>query len=147
MAEILFYHLTRSRVEQALPALVQRSTARDWRVLVHLGREDGAAISDALWQAGPTTFIAHGLEGRDEADGQPVWLATGESGFEAQVAFALGGAFPEDADRHERTVVMFDGHDADAVSGARERWKQLKGEGHDLTYWQQDDEGRWNKKG
>ena len=147
MAEVLFYHLTRSRVEQALPALVQRSTARGWRVLVRLGSEDGARLSDALWQAGPTTFVAHGLEGRDEPQGQPVWLATGDHEFEAEVAFALGGAFPRDAAAHARTVVMFDGYDEDAVAAARARWKALKGEGHELTYWQQDDEGGWRKKG
>ncbi|MGO6906007.1 DNA polymerase III subunit chi, partial [Rhizobium ruizarguesonis] len=25
-------------------------------------------------------------------------------------------------------------------------WKKLKGEGHNLTYWQQTSEGRWEKK-
>jgi len=40
---------------------------------------------------------------------------------------------------------LFDGRDEDAVTSARARWKALKDEGHDLTYWQQGERG-WEKK-
>jgi DNA polymerase-3 subunit chi len=32
------------------------------------------------------------------------------------------------------------------VEAARGHWKRLKGEGHQLTYWQQNNDGRWVKK-
>jgi DNA polymerase-3 subunit chi len=41
---------------------------------------------------------------------------------------------------------MFDGYDQEQLEGARAQWKKLKGEGHSLTYWQQTQEGRWEKK-
>ena len=40
---------------------------------------------------------------------------------------------------------MFSGHDPDAVAEARLAWKALR-EGNALTYWQQEQDGRWVKK-
>ena len=42
--------------------------------------------------------------------------------------------------------IMFDGHDDEAVSAARQRWKAHKDSGHALTYWQQTERGGWEKK-
>ena len=42
-------------------------------------------------------------------------------------------------------IEIFDGGDDTAVAAARERWKAYKAAGHDLTYWQQTDDGRWEK--
>jgi DNA polymerase-3 subunit chi len=50
---------------------------------------------------------------------------------------------PED---FERRAVQFDGNDEAALAAARAQWADLKNAGHDLTYWQQTDEGRWEKK-
>ena len=41
---------------------------------------------------------------------------------------------------------MFDGYDQAQLEGARAHWKTLKAEGHALTYWQQNQDGRWVKK-
>jgi DNA polymerase-3 subunit chi len=43
-------------------------------------------------------------------------------------------------------IVLFDGNDPDALAGAREQWRAVKAAGHDATYWQQDERGRWAKK-
>ncbi len=53
---------------------------------------------------------------------------------------------PADAALYERIVLLFDGNDAEAVQGAREHWKEAKEQGFAATYWQQSDEGRWEKK-
>jgi DNA polymerase-3 subunit chi len=46
----------------------------------------------------------------------------------------------------ERLVMMFDGHDqTPARSGARPV-EGLKSDGHSLTYWQQTEDRRWQKK-
>ena len=47
---------------------------------------------------------------------------------------------------YERCAVLFDGNDETALAAARAQWTGLKDAGHDLTYWQQNDEGRWEKK-
>jgi DNA polymerase III subunit chi len=47
---------------------------------------------------------------------------------------------------YERLVYMFDGHDPEAVEEARAAWKALSAD-NDCTYWQQEANGRWVKKG
>jgi DNA polymerase-3 subunit chi len=46
---------------------------------------------------------------------------------------------------YQRCLDLFDGNDADAVSAARERWREAKAAGHTLTYWQQT-QGGWTKQ-
>ena len=47
--------------------------------------------------------------------------------------------------RFERVVLMFDGHDAEAVDRARGQWRAVSEAGLKAIYWAQDD-GRWVKK-
>ena len=59
--------------------------------------------------------------------------------------FFINGITPENLDGSDRVFVLFDGNDDAALSVARGQWKALKGEGHALSYWQQDDAGRWTQ--
>jgi len=63
----------------------------------------------------------------------------------ANVRFFVDRAVPQSAEGYERIVFMFSGHDPDAVTEARAAWRALR-EGNQVTYWQQDDGGRWVKK-
>ena len=50
MAEALFYHLTESTLEQALPALLEKSVQRGWSVVVQTGTEERRDALDVhLW--------------------------------------------------------------------------------------------------
>ena len=40
MADVLFYHLTESTLEDALPGLLERSVDRGWRAVVQTGTEE-----------------------------------------------------------------------------------------------------------
>ncbi len=44
-------------------------------------------------------------------------------------------------------MVLFDGNDEEAVAAARDRWRAVKAAGYEATYWQQDEDGRWQRKG
>ena len=43
-------------------------------------------------------------------------------------------------------MILFDGNEPDRVEQARAKWKAVKAAGHDATYWQQNERGRWEKK-
>ena len=47
---------------------------------------------------------------------------------------------------YERAIHLFDGNDPDSVDAAREQWKSAQAAGHVVTYWQQDEAGRWQQK-
>ncbi len=146
MTEVLFYHLTDQRLEQALPGLLERSLERGWRAVVQTGGEERRDALDAhLWTYRDESFLPHGREG--DAEGQSVWLTVeSDNPNRSQIRFLVDGAEPPaDLASYERVVLMFDGHDSDAVSNARVHWKAQKEAGHDLAYWQQED-GRWIKK-
>ncbi len=55
-------------------------------------------------------------------------------------------ASSEDLAGYERAIHLFDGNDPDSVDAAREQWKTAQAAGHAVTYWQQDDAGRWQQK-
>ena len=153
MTEVLFYHLTQNSFQQALPALLEKCLEREWKVTVQLQDDDQRdLLNDHLWTYRDDSFLPHGsqrdLEGRGTADpsDHPIWLTTTtENANASQVRFLIGNCVPGTIDDYTRVIYMFDGQDEEAVSAARERWKIEKKAGHELTYWQQDEAGRWRK--
>lgn len=148
MTEVLFYHLTESKLEDALPALLEKSVERGWKVVVQTNDEARRDMLDAhLWTFRDESFLPHGTDVAPMAEAQPVLLTTeSENVNSATVRFMVDGAAPPPLDAYERVVFMFDGYDQQQLESARAEWKRLKGEGHALTYWQQSPEGRWVKK-
>jgi len=149
MAEVLFYHLQRQPVEAVLPGLLLRSLERGWRVVVEAGDEQRmAALDDHLWTFSDDSFLPHGSAREPDIASQPVALVC-EPGNpnNANVRFLVHGArAPDDLSAWERVVLMFDGADEAALSAAREDWRKVKALGAEATYWQQNDQGRWEKK-
>ncbi|MGE6739117.1 DNA polymerase III subunit chi [Allorhizobium pseudoryzae] len=148
MTEVLFYHLTESKLEDALPALLEKSVERGWRVALQtVGEERRDFLDQHLWTFREDSFLPHGTETSDFAEDQPVLLTvSGDNRNNATVRFIVDGADPPDLTAYDRVVFMFDGFDTEQLDGARAQWKRLKGDGHQLTYWQQSPEGRWIKK-
>jgi DNA polymerase-3 subunit chi len=62
------------------------------------------------------------------------------------VRFLADGAEASNVDGYQRVVIMFDGNDPEAVDRARASWTKIKAAGHEATYWQQSERGRWEKK-
>ncbi len=148
--EISFYHLTRTTLEAALPQMLEKTLERGQRAVVRAGSAERVeALNGWLWTYQDRAFLPHGSTKDGHAALQPIWLTDkDERPNEAQVLFLTDGAVSGDeiAD-FERCAVLFDGNDEAALAAARAQWSDLKGSGHDLTYWQQTDEGRWEKKG
>ena len=148
MAEILFYHLTESTLEEVLPGLLERSVGRGWKVVVQTGSEERRdALDTHLWTFRDDSFLGHGTDREPHAGEQPVLLTTTAANPNgAQIRFLVDGAEPPPLDGYERAVLMFDGHDEAQMAAARGHWKALKAAGHELTYWQQGPDRRWERK-
>jgi DNA polymerase-3 subunit chi len=146
---MLFYHLQRQPLEKVLPALLEKSLARGWRVVVQASSDERVDALDAhLWTYRDDAFLPHGTDREQDPASQPVLLTTREHNpNRAEVRFLIDGAdVPVDAAGYERVVLLFDGEDPDALAAARERWTQAKAQGLATTYWQADEEGRWQRK-
>lgn len=148
MAELLFYHLTESRLEHALPSLLEKSLQRGWRVVVQTASEERRdALDQHLWTYRDDSFLPHGTDSGHHADRQPVLLCVSESNANAaNVRFVVDGASPPDPADYDRLVFMFDGHDQEQLETARGHWRNFKDSDHDLTYWQQTPDRRWERK-
>ena len=119
MADILFYHLTESRLEEALPPLLEKSVERGWRVVVQTGSEERRDALDAhLWTWREESFLPHGCDTARHADRQPVVLSVADANPNgATVRFIVDGASPAAATGYDRLVFMFDGHDQQQLEG------------------------------
>lgn len=148
MTEVLFYHLEAQPLEKVLPILLEKSLERGWSAIVETGSEERAeALDTALWTFSEESFLPHARAGGDADHLQPVLITTRpHNPNDAEIRFYVDRAVPDIVDGYQRVVFMFSGHDPDAVTEARAAWKKLKAANHQLTYWQQDPNGRWVKK-
>jgi len=148
MTEVLFYHLEHQPLERVLPSLVERTLARGWRAVVQAGSEERVeALDTLLWTFAEDSFLPHGTKRDGNAPQQPVYLTTEDTNPNgATVRFLVDGAEAAEHTGYDRIVYLFDGHDAGAVTRAREQWKAAREAGCEVTYWQQSPEGRWEKR-
>ncbi len=148
MTDVRFYHMTRKRLEQALPEIAAKALDRQYRIVVKAGSRERLEVLDAaLWTYDPASFLPHGLA-RDgfEAD-QPIWLTTGDDNPNgARMIILADGATCPDVGAYDLCCEFFDGQDDEAVASARTRWKDYKESGHTVSYYQQDDQGKWLQK-
>jgi len=148
MAELWFYHLERSEVERALPPLLEKCVQRGWRALVRGGNSERLDALDAsLWTYRDESFLPHGRDSEGDPSRQPVLLTTAAGNANgAQALFVIDGAEPGDLSAFERTCLIFDGRDENALNSARQRWKEAKESGILASYWRESASGKWEKQ-
>ncbi|NVN05581.1 DNA polymerase III subunit chi [Asaia spathodeae] len=148
MSEIGFYHLTRTTLEDALPALLGRTLDAGQRAVIRC--RDAAQVKqldEALWKAKNSLWLPHGSQSMGHGPRQPIWLTKGDDvPNDARFLFLLDGGVEQGLEQFDRIFILFDGNDPQAVSRARTLWKQVKQAGHSLAYWQQQERG-WQKAG
>ncbi len=148
MAEIGFYHLTRTRLDQALGRLLGRILAGGGRAFVLCGEAERAkALDAALWTLPEPDWLPHGMAGGESDPMQPILIGTEDVAPANGARFLLlvDGADSARLGDYDRVLDLFDGAEEASVAAARERWKAAKAAGHTLTYWQQG-AGGWEKK-
>ena len=148
MTEVRFYHMTRTSLDQALPQMLEKTLERGQRAVVRAGSEARVeSLSARLWTYNDRAFLPHGTVKDGRAERQPVWLTVeDEAPNGAEVLFLTDGAESEKVGDYALCAVLFDGGDQDALAQARAQWKTLKDAAYQVTYWQQDDNGRWGQK-
>ncbi|HAJ48248.1 MAG TPA: DNA polymerase III subunit chi, partial [Alphaproteobacteria bacterium] len=121
--EAFFYHLERKALEEVLPELLERTLARGWRAVIRPGSlERAEALDGHLWSYRDDSFLPHGLAREPHAAAQPILIDLDQRNTNAaQILFLVDGAEPRDwqalaALGFERTALIFDGRDANAVA-------------------------------
>jgi DNA polymerase-3 subunit chi len=147
--EVWFYHLERTSLDQALPELLEKTLARNWRAVVRSTAAERIDHLDGwLWTYRDDAFLPHGVDGEPMAERQPVLITTRtDNPNRAQALFLIDGAEPGDLSGFARCVLLFDGRDEAAVAAARGRWRAFKDAGCEISYWKQGESGGWRKEG
>jgi DNA polymerase-3 subunit chi len=148
LAEVRFYHLQRQRLEEALPALLEKARERGFRIVVQAGSPERVkALDSLLWTYRPESFLPHGsgMASPSTAPDQPIWLTAAEENPNTADMLVLVDGATADVAPYTLACEMFDGLDEDAVAAARQRWTEYKAAGHAMTYWQQGERG-WEKR-
>lgn len=150
MGEVLFYHLTQTPLENAAPGVLEKCLERGWKVALRTGSVERAeALNRHFWTYRDDAFLPHGMAQDGEAARQPIYLTAGqEAPNEPDILFLTDGARadPSEMSGYVRALVMFDGHDEEALAQARGAWKAVTDAGLKAIYWAQTDTGGWTKK-
>jgi DNA polymerase-3 subunit chi len=148
MTEVSFYHLQKSRLEDALPVLLEKTLGVGKRALVKVGSDARAEqLNFVLWDFQQGAWLPHGTTKDGRGEDQPIWVtAVDENPNGATFLFLGDGACSSDISTFERCFELFDGNDAARLAIARARWKSYKDAGHSLKYLQQTDRGVWQEK-
>lgn len=145
--EIHFYHLERARFEEIAPVLLDKTRLMGWRALVQVSSLERATwLSNLLWTFREGTFLAHGCEGEDYCEDQPIWITSkGDHPNFAQLQMIANPVPIRVFPGIRRVCYLFDGRDLEALDAARSQWRNLKSSGASPVYWKQGEQGQWQK--
>lgn len=156
MTEIWFYHLTQSRLEFALPKLLEKTLAGKRKAVLRCASDATMqSLNELLWTYQDDSFLPHGSAREAHAEHQPIYLTCEEENPNAaDILFSVDGTQPgiEVLAEYARLIYLFDSRDIHALQQARNYWKQLKDRPDTqntftLAYWKQNDRGGWEQAG
>ena len=132
MSEVFFYHLTQTRLEVALPKILERALSVGWSIELRTGVEANlGAISDAIWKGPEDSFLPHCLEDNDKLEDYPIVISKSPL-LEVRDCLVV-------VERAEVTKNEVE------LTKARECWKSLSDAGLETVYWAEN-RGQWKKK-
>ncbi len=140
-----FYHLTKTPLEKALPALLLKAYQGRFRVLLTTANEEQRAFfNHQLWTFSQKVFLPHGDISEQHPERQPILLAGGvDNRNDATICVTIDGTTLEEPEAFERVLDVFDGTDTTATAEARSRWQHYKQAGYSLVYHRQTEAGSW----
>ncbi len=148
MTDIRFYHLQKQNLDQALPLILEKALSAGHKIVVQMQNADEVErMNKILWTYKPASFLPHGSKKNGHDSDQPIWLTDKtENPNGSSVLILTQGQVSDAVEDYKMCCEILNGHDEDSITAARNRWKEYQSAGHDVTYWFQDDKGKWTKK-
>ena len=151
MTEVLFYHLQNMSLENVLPPLLEKSLERGWRVVVQSTSEERADALDAhLWTYRDDSFLPHATwrVERCAAISRSCWRSRTGNPNRANVRFLIDNAALAGGLRTSTSAWCWS---STATTTTRLQRRAPPGpiasrEGFEVTYWQADERGRWQRR-
>ena len=147
MSEVFFYHLTQTRLEDALPKILERALSADWSVELRIGMEaDTGFISNAIWKGPDDSFLPHCLEDNGKLHDYPIVLSRSSLSDLRECLIVIDQAELQEneVEKFKRVCLLFDSKNEVELAKARASWKSLSDAGAKTVYWAED-QGVWKK--
>ncbi len=144
MLKIDFWQVTDDPIEKVAALIAQRTLESGARLLVVSGKADQrAAISRALWQAGPESFLANGEADAPGAERQPILLSPVLAARNGASHVVLADGQFRETTGFARVFLLFT---PDGALAARQAWSAQDGRADvERAYYAQENR-RWVKK-
>ncbi len=148
MTEVRFYHMQSTSLEHALPEILGKALEREFKALVRVQTDDELeVINKFLWTYKKNSFLPHGAKLDGTELEQPIFISAEDNNpNDANLLMLIDGATSEQIESMDLCCELFDGNNEEIVTAARTRWKEYTDKGYELSYFQQDSNGRWVKK-
>ena len=149
MSDINFYHIKNASTESALAMLLQKTLSNDKKAILRCYNSSLLEHYDqTLWTIQKDIFLPHGTSTDALPEKQPIYITTeNDNPNDAKFLFISAFSSTDHINIFERVFILFEDKDPEAVSWAREIWKDIKETDHTQTYWLQNEAGKWEKKG
>lgn len=148
MTEIRFYHLQRTPLESALPQILEKALSAGYRIQVVVpGPEEKKLLDAGLWTYRDDSFLPHGTDDDGDPAVHPVLITDALQKRDGYNMLVLAYGCVHDPDGYDLCCEMLNGAAEDEVQAARKRWQVYKDKSYTVTYWAQDENGRWASKG
>ena len=147
MSEVFFYHLTHTRLEIALPKILERALSAEWSVELRIGMKlDAETISDAIWKGLDESFLPNCLEDNDNLQDYPIVLSKLRLSEirDCLVVIDRAELQKNEVKKFKRVCLLFDANNEIELTNARETWKSLSDDGVNTVYWAED-QGKWKR--
>tara|TARA_B100000676_G_scaffold214106_1_gene210517 strand:- start:476 stop:925 length:450 start_codon:yes stop_codon:yes gene_type:complete len=148
MSEVYFYHLTHTRLEVALPKILERALSAEWSVELRIGMErDEETISDAIWKGPDESFLPNCLEDSDKLQDHPIVLSKSSLSEVRDCLIVIDqvNLKENEVKKFKRVCLLFDAKNEVELTNARKTWKSLTNAGVNTVYWAED-QGTWKRK-
>jgi len=145
---VYFYHLTHTRLEVALPKILERALSAEWSVELRIGMErDEETISDAIWKGPDESFLPNCLEDSDKLQDHPIVLSKSSLSEVRDCLIIIDqvNLKENEVKKFKRVCLLFDAKNEVELTNARKTWKSLSNAGVNTVYWAED-QGTWKRK-
>lgn len=136
-----FYQMSKTELPVAAARLAEKAGAKGQKLCILTPNEERAQmIDDALWQY--SEFLPHSL---GEFDGVSKVNITIEDSGDAAILFLIDDKDCE-VENCDLICYLFHSVDQDIVQKRRKNWSEWNKAGFHLSYFAEDDQGRWIKE-
>tara|TARA_Y100000590_G_C15645654_1_gene986757 strand:- start:924 stop:1340 length:417 start_codon:yes stop_codon:yes gene_type:complete len=131
----------------ALPRLLEKILAKNLKVVLKVSSYDRLNwLDELLWTYDKDSFLPHGKESDGNSSRQPIFLTVDEKNpNNASIIILVDGCKLTSLNSYEMCLDIFDGEKKNILENALQRYEKAKGAGNEVTYWQQNNNGSWQK--